>query len=119
MRISIEEIKSRSEALYVNAGLSKEDAAILTEVLLNTEMRGVFTHGFFRTSYYVRCLQSGGANKENELKIVSDTPSWALVDGNGGIGIILAYKATKLAIVGRDIHQTFFSFHTSQAKINT
>ena len=98
MRIAVKEIRERSEQIFQKAGLSVKDAEIITEVLLNTEMRGVFTHGFFRVPKYVDCLESGGMNTENELHILSDTPSWAMVDGDRGIGIILSYKAMELAI---------------------
>lgn len=98
MKVSIGEIRGRSEAIFQKIGVTEKDAQIITDVLLNTEMRGVFTHGFFRVPNYVKCLESGGINKVSELHIVSDTPSWALADGNGGLGIILSHKAMTLAI---------------------
>ena len=52
MRIQIEEIKARSHACFEKAGLSTEDAQIITGVLTETEMRGVFTHGFLRLERY-------------------------------------------------------------------
>ena len=98
MKIRIDEIRIRTESIFQKVGLSNLDAQVLTEVLLNTEMRGVFTHGIFRVPNYVKCLESGGTNKVSELHIVSDTPSWASVDGDGGLGIILSHKAMELAI---------------------
>ena len=48
MRVQIKEIRERSERIFKTAGLSEDDAKIITEVLLETEMRGVFTHVFLR-----------------------------------------------------------------------
>ena len=98
MKVSITDIRSRCAAIFRAAGVSAPDAEIITEVLLETEMRGVFTHGFHRVPYYINCLQKGGIQPRSELTIVQDTPSRALADGEGGLGIILSYKAMQLAI---------------------
>lgn len=98
MKIAIEEITKRCEEIFKKTGLSDEDARIMTKVLLETEMRGVFTHGFYRVPGYVHCLQTGGIKTESELQIIADMPSWALVDGKGGLGIVLSYKAMELAM---------------------
>ena len=63
MKIAISEIKARSERIFEKVGLSKGDAQIITKVLLETEMRGVFTHGFLRLARYVSCMESGGIKK--------------------------------------------------------
>ena len=60
MRVLVEDIKKRSVAVFEKAGLNTEDAKIITEVLLETEMRGVFTHGFMRLERYVNCIKKGG-----------------------------------------------------------
>lgn len=78
--------------------MTKENAQIITDVLLETEMRGVFTHGFFRVPNYVDCIKSGGIKNGGDLTVVSDTPSWTLVDGNDNLGIVISYKAMQLAI---------------------
>ena len=98
MKVSIDEIRKRCETVFKKAGVSEEDAGIITDVLLETEMRGVFTHGFYRVPNYVNCLKTGGIKPESDIDIVVDTPSWAMVDGKGGLGIILSYKAMKLAM---------------------
>lgn len=98
MQVKIDEIRERCENIFLKAGLTKENAQIITDVLLVTEMRGVFTHGFFRVPNYVNCIKSGGIKNGEELTIVCDSPSWALVDGNDNLGIIISYKAMQLAI---------------------
>lgn len=98
MKVEIKEIQKRCENVFSNLGLGSEDAKIITDVLLNTEMRGVFTHGFFRVPNYVNCVRAGGIKRNCELTVVADTPSWALVDGNDGLGIVISYKAMQLAM---------------------
>lgn len=98
MRVSIGEIQKRCESIFLAAGVSEQDAKIITDVLLQTEMRGVFTHGFHRVPYYVNCLRKGGIQPKSELSVLEDSPSRAFCDGEGGLGIILSYKAMQLAI---------------------
>ena len=98
MKVSINEMRKRCEEVFKKAGVSEADAGIITDVLLETEMRGVFTHGFYRVPNYVNCLKQGGIKPESDIDIVVETPSWALADGKGGLGIILSYKAMKLAM---------------------
>lgn len=98
MNIKINEIKERAIKIFEKAGLSAEDAQIITNVLLETEMRGVFTHGFMRLERYVNCIKAGGIKTDGKYKIIYDSPSWASVDGGDNLGIVISYKAMKLAM---------------------
>lgn len=98
MRVAIENIKKRSEAVFQKTGLSAEDAKIISGVLLETEMRGVFTHGFFRLERYVKCIKSGGIQTSGMYDVNFDSPSWAQLDAKGNLGIVISYKAMQLAM---------------------
>ena len=98
MKIAINEIKERSVKIFERVGLSPEDAKIIIDVLLETEMRGVFTHGFMRLERYINCIKEGGIKTNGEYKVIYDSPSWASVDGNDNLGIVISYKAMKLAM---------------------
>lgn len=98
MKVLINDIKNRSIALFKKAGLCEEDAEIITEVLTETEMRGVFTHGFLRLPRYINCIKSGGIKTDGNYEILMDSPSWASIDGKDNLGIVISYKAMKLAM---------------------
>ena len=98
MRVEINNIRERSQKLFIAAGISESDAKIITEVLLETEMRGVFTHGFMRLERYIACLESGGVKKDGNISVEIDLPSMATVNGNDNLGIIVSYKAMQLAM---------------------
>ncbi len=98
MKIAIQEIKARSERVFEKVGLPVADAEIITKVLLETEMRGVFTHGFLRLARYVSCMEAGGIKKDGKITLDFDSPSWAAVNGNDNLGIVVSYKAMQLAI---------------------
>lgn len=98
MRVQISEIERRSVAAFCAAGICKEDAEIISRVLLETEMRGVFTHGFMRLERYINCIKSGGIKTDGNFEVIYDSPSWACVDGKDNLGIVISYKAMKFAM---------------------
>lgn len=98
MRVQTTEIKLRAEKIFEAAGLSHDDAKIISSVLLETEMRGVFTHGFFRLERYIKCIKSGGIKTDGKYDVTFDSPSWAQIDGKNNLGIVISYKAMKLAM---------------------
>ena len=84
--------------IYRAAGLSDTDAAILTDALIDAETTGIASHGLIRTWKYVDCILSGGIDPRAEASAVYDSPSWAVLDGHGGLGIVLSHKAMELCI---------------------
>lgn len=98
MRVQIEDIRNRSIAAFEKVGVSTDDAKIITEVLLETELRGVFTHGFMRLERYINCIRSGGIKTDGNYEVAYDSPSWASIDGKDNLGIVISYKAMKLAM---------------------
>ena len=61
-------------------------------------MRGVDSHGVARLSGYVRLWQAKRINPTPDIKIVYETPSTAVVDGDAGLGLVVAPFAMKVAI---------------------
>lgn len=98
MKIETTQIKTRAKRIFEKAGLSAEDAELIAKVLLETEMRGVFTHGFLRLPRYIDCIKSGGIKTDGCYEVIYDSPSWASIDGKDNLGIVIAYKAMKLAM---------------------
>lgn len=79
-------------------GIASEDAHIAAEVLVTTDMRGTRTHGVRQLSRYVNQINRGGINPKAEIQMTRSGPTWALVDGQAGLGVVTAYKSMKLAM---------------------
>lgn len=97
-KVKIKEIEAKVVSAFIKAGVSEEDAKIVTRVLTDAQMKGIFTHGYIRVPKYIECIKAGGLIPKSEITTLVDTPSWALVDGCGGLGIAISCKATELAI---------------------
>jgi LDH2 family malate/lactate/ureidoglycolate dehydrogenase len=85
-------------SVFLKMGCSEADAALATKVLLSADMRGVDSHGVARLSGYVRLWEAERINAKPILNILHQTPSTATLDGDGGLGLVVAPKAMEIAI---------------------
>ncbi len=84
--------------VFQKIGCSIEDAEVATEVLLSADLRGIDSHGVARLSGYLRLHQAGRINATPSINIIHETPSTATVDGDKGLGLVVAPKAMRIAI---------------------
>ncbi|MDP4275940.1 MAG: Ldh family oxidoreductase, partial [Bacteroidota bacterium] len=68
------------------------------KVFLKAELRGLSSHGMIRIIDYFRLWEAGRINVHPDIKIVHETPSTAVVDGDGAIGMIAATRSMEIAI---------------------
>ena len=57
--IPVEELKKRVASIAIKGGIPAEDANMLAETLVVTDMRGVHSHGVVRLARYLDCIQAG------------------------------------------------------------
>lgn len=87
-----------SENIFKSIGCSDEHAAIATKTLLSADIRGIDSHGIARLSGYVRLWEAKRVNATPDIKIIHETPSTAVVDGDSGLGLVVAPFAMQIAI---------------------
>jgi L-2-hydroxycarboxylate dehydrogenase (NAD+) len=87
-----------SKEVFVKMGSTEADAKLAAEVLLSADLRGVDSHGVARLSGYVRLWEAKRINATPQVKIVHESPSTAVVDGDSGLGLVVAPKAMQIAI---------------------
>lgn len=99
VRVREEDLRETVEAIFKKMGLDGKDSALGADVLLKADMRGVDTHGVSNILRgYVTGYGNGEINPYPEWIITRETPSTANIDGDRGLGIIVAPKAMELAI---------------------
>ena len=79
-------------------GCSDEHAELATDVLIRSDLRGIDSHGVARLSGYVRLWEKNRINATPNIRIVHETPTTATVDGDAGLGLVVAPFAMKVAI---------------------
>jgi L-2-hydroxycarboxylate dehydrogenase (NAD+) len=84
--------------IFTKIGCSEKDASIATKTLLSADLRGVDSHGVARLRGYVRLWEAQRVNATPIIKIIHETPSTAVVDGDAGLGLVVAPYAMQVAI---------------------
>ena len=82
-------------------GVSASDAAIAARVLVASDLRGVDTHGVIRfnpQAWYVKWLTEGSMTAQPKIRVIVETPSTAVVDGDRGMGMVVGHRAMEIAI---------------------
>ena len=84
---------------FVGYGIPREDAEICADVLLESDKRGIESHGVNRFKpVYLDRIKDGIQNPVTNFEIIKETPTTAVVDGHDGMGQVIGYKAMKMAI---------------------
>lgn len=96
--ISYTDLRDFTYNVFKTIGCPDHDAELATDVLLNADLRGIDSHGVARLIGYVRLWDAGRINPTPDIKIVHETPSTAVVDGDAGLGLVVAPKAMDIAI---------------------
>src|SRR6478735_591516 len=95
---SYQQLFDFTKTILQKIGCSETDAEIAAKVLLSADVRGVDSHGIARLSGYVRLWEVKRINATPAIKIVYETPSTAVVDGDAGLGLVVAPQAMHVAI---------------------
>jgi len=87
-----------SVAVFKKMGCPDNQARLAAKVLIDADLKGIDSHGIARLPGYVRLWEKDRINSNPEVKVVYETPSTAVVDGDRGLGLVVAPEAMKVAI---------------------
>ncbi len=79
-------------------GCSDPDAEIIVDVFLAAELRGHASHGMIRIKDYYELWKANRINVNPDIRIVHESPSTAVVDGDNAVGMVAARRSMELAI---------------------
>jgi LDH2 family malate/lactate/ureidoglycolate dehydrogenase len=97
-KYSYQQLYDFTVAIFQKIGCSDEHAHDAAKTLLSADLRGVDSHGIARLSGYVRLWEAKRVNAKPVIKVIHETPSTAVVDGDSGLGLVVAPYAMKIAI---------------------
>ncbi|HZL10969.1 MAG TPA: Ldh family oxidoreductase [Prolixibacteraceae bacterium] len=91
-------LKEFTTQIFMRMGCPEEQAHTAADCLNQADLRGVDSHGVARLTGYIRLWEQKRLNATPEMKIVHQTPSTAVLDGDLGLGLVTAPFAMQLAI---------------------
>ena len=95
---SEDNLRKFTESVFTKIGCSDEHASLAADVLLSSDLRGIDSHGVARLSGYVRLWERQRINNTPNITIVHETATTATVDGDSGLGLVVAPFAMNLAL---------------------
>lgn len=86
-------------AVFEKMGVPTEDARLCADVLLESDRRGIESHGCNRFKpIYIDRIKSGFLNPVTKIDILKETPTTAVLDANDGMGMVASKKAMDMCI---------------------
>ncbi|MFH1639902.1 MAG: Ldh family oxidoreductase [Chloroflexota bacterium] len=80
-------------------GVPEEDALTTARILVATDLRGVESHGVAHLApFYIKRIREGLINVKPEIKLFSNAPATAIMDGDRGLGFVVGHRAMTEAI---------------------
>ena len=97
-RVAATALRDYAYAILRHIDMPKEQAELLARLLVDSDLRGVHSHGTWQLARYISEIRSGGLNLRPDIRVVSETPAVLVLDGDGGLGYTPAWMATEAAI---------------------
>jgi len=89
----------------VAAGVPKEDARIIGEVLIESDRRGIDSHGIGRLKpIYIDRIRDGILNPTTTIEVIRERKTTAVLDGHNGMGHVVSKRAMEMAIEKAQAH---------------
>ncbi len=81
------------------AGVPAADAALIGDVLIESDRRGIDSHGIGRLKpIYIDRIRDGILSPTTTIEVVRERKTTAVLDGHNGMGHVVSVKAMQMAI---------------------
>ena len=98
VRVPVDTLVKFMVATLEKMGVPGDDAAIIADVLITSDLWGVRSHGVAHLKMYHERIKRGLQLPVSNWKVVKDSKATAVIDGGNGMGMVVGYHAMKLAI---------------------
>lgn len=102
--LAAEPLTHLAAAVYRQAGVPPADADLAADALVQADLWGHQSHGLLRLGWYYARLQSGAMRGQTQLTTATDAGAVAVLDGNDGVGPVIAHQATQEAVRRARLH---------------
>ena len=97
--IDFETLNNFMTDAFAAIGVPRDEAAIVADVLIESDKRGINSHGVNRFKpVYIDRINDGIQSPVTNYEIIKETETTAVVDGHNGMGQVIGYKSMKMAI---------------------
>src|SRR5437763_15167654 len=98
VRVPVQPLLDFVTAFLQKMGLNPVEAGEAAEILVASDLRGIESHGVARLDMYMEMFKKGFIRPNAPFTIERESGATALVDGGGGLGLVVGRRAMQLAI---------------------
>lgn len=98
VRFPEERLRRLGVSMFEAAGVSADEAEIVTDILVSTSLHGVDSHGVRAIPGYIEGIREGRLVPGTPIKVLMDTPTTAMWDAGPGFGFVAGKRAMEAAI---------------------
>ena len=96
--VKAEDLEELASRIFAARGVPREDAAWIATLLVRANLRGHDSHGVIRIAQYVTSMEKGTTKPTPAIRVLNETPTTAVIDGDQGFGQVVARRGMELAI---------------------
>ncbi len=96
--VRAEDLEALTARIFTARGVPASDAAWIATLLVRANLRGHDSHGVIRIAQYVASMEKGETNPLPKIRVLTETPTTAMIDGDQGFGQVVARRGMELAI---------------------
>jgi LDH2 family malate/lactate/ureidoglycolate dehydrogenase len=96
--VGADDLRRFAAAVLERNGMRRDDAAILADAMVWSDLRGIAKQGTLRLPLVVERVRAGGTNARGEVVVERDSASFATIAGGDQWGPVLGVRAMRLAI---------------------
>lgn len=97
--MDFEVLEDFMKQVLLKSGIPEQDASVISDVLIESDKRGIDSHGIGRLKpIYIDRLDAGIMNPLTKVDVIKETTTTAVLDGNNGLGHVVSKQAMQMAI---------------------
>lgn len=96
--IPVTTLRSFIRDVLLKVGVPADDAEVCADVIIESDKRGIESHGIGRLKYYYDRIKAGQHQVVTHYEVIKETPTTAVVDGHHGMGMVIGTRSMQMAI---------------------
>lgn len=98
VKVNHQELRSLVAHLLENVKVPKYEAKIVADIMVDTDLRGVESHGVRWLDIYLKRIMAGSVKPVTDLKAIKEKAAYVLLDAQGGLGQVAMYRGMQMGI---------------------
>lgn len=108
--VSEHTLKEFCAGVLIKVDVAPQDAREIADSMVEADMRGVYSHGVVRLPIYTHRLAARATNPRPTVKVVKETLTSLVIDGDNGMGQVVGTRVMEMLIEKAKLHGGLCAF---------